>query len=88
MNQPVKQPTAPEVIHHTVKEMATALGRSEDYVGDMKRGGFRLPATLSQAVEFCRENGPVTRFRTRTSLYGHRPSCKAQENNKGTKERS
>ena len=54
---------------HTVKEMARALGRSEDYVGFMKRGGFKLPATLGEAEAFIRDKGPVTRFR----LYGHRP---------------
>jgi hypothetical protein len=63
---------APEPFIHTVKEMATALNRSEDYVGFMKRGGFELPATLSQAVEFIRKKGPPSRFR----LYSHRPSCR------------
>jgi len=68
------QPSAPEPLIHTVKEMAAALHRSEDYVTNMKRGGFKLPATVTAAAEFIRENGPPTRFR----LYSHRPSCKAK----------
>jgi hypothetical protein len=51
---------------HTVKEMAEALGRSESYVTDMKRGGFKMPATLHEAIRFIRNRGPITRFR----LYG------------------
>lgn len=62
----------PPVVCHTVKEMAAALQRSEDYVSDMKRGGFKLPATLTEAIEFIRQKGPPTRFR----LYSHRPSCR------------
>lgn len=77
---PLKQPSTatrhPEPLLHTVKEMADALQRSEDYVSDMKRGGFKLPATLAEAIAFIREKGPPTRFR----LYSHRPrpSCKAK----------
>jgi len=52
---------------HTVKEMAAALGRSDKFVTDMKQGGFKLPATLTEAVAFIRANGPPTRFR----LYSH-----------------
>lgn len=65
---------SPEPLFHTVKEMAAALQRSEDYVTYMKRGGFQLPATLAEAVAWIRANGPPTRFR----LYSHRPrpSCK------------
>jgi len=65
-----RQSAIPEPLIHTVKEMASALGRNEKYVIDMKHGGFKLPATLSQAAEFIREKGPPTRFR----LYSHRPS--------------
>ena len=66
------RPSTPPPVIHTVKEMATALHRSEDYVGDMKRGGFKLPATVEDALAFIREKGPPTRFR----LYKHRPSCR------------
>lgn len=52
-----------EKLLHSGKELAAALGRSEDYVGLMKKGGFRLPAKLSEAVIWIRENGPVWKFR-------------------------
>ena len=55
-------------IYQTKKEMANALGRSRDYVEDMIRGGFLLPATLMEAVQFIRANGPVSRFRLRSTL--------------------
>lgn len=48
----------------TVGEMSVVLGRSEQYVTDMKKGGFKLPATRSEAIEWIRQNGPVTRFRS------------------------
>lgn len=68
-----------ETVIYTVKEMADAIGHSQKYVMDMKKGGFRLPATKSQAEEFIRLHGPPRRFRsipTRMSLYSHdRPSC-------------
>lgn len=70
MPNPLNHQPSPAI--HTVKEMALALGRSEDYVGFMKRGGFRLPATVQEAEAFIREKGPPTRFR----LYRHRPSCR------------
>lgn len=56
-------PTQPETLLSTVKELAVALQRSEDYAGDMKRGGFKLPATLEQAVRWIHRHGPPTRFR-------------------------
>ena len=62
-NQP--QPTG--VLIKTVKEMALALGYHEQFVTDMKRGGFKLPATVEEAVEFIRRHTPITRFR----LYSH-----------------
>lgn len=67
-----------EPIFYTVKEMASALQHSEDYVSDMRKGGFRLPATKAEAEAFIREHGPVRRFRnlTRSELYGHPPSPK------------
>lgn len=67
---PRTPPGAPAI--HTVKEMSVALGRSQDYVSDMKRGGFKLPATLAEAIRWIRQKGPPTRYR----LYGHRPSCR------------
>lgn len=73
----------PPPLIHTVKEMALALTRSEDYVHDMKRGGFRLPATVNDAVTFIHRHGPPRKFRqrtpTRSELYSHRPSCKPRE---------
>lgn len=69
------QVTTTEPLLNTVKEMAVALGRSDRYVTDMKRAGFRLPATRSEAIEFIRRYGPVTRYResppTRSQLYSH-----------------
>lgn len=55
----------PEKLLHTGKELAAALGRSEDYAGLMKKGGFKLPATLTEAILWIRANGPVWRFRDR-----------------------
>lgn len=73
----------PEKVYYSVKEFAAAIEHSEDYVTDMKKGGFRLPATKSEGEQFIRDHGPVRRFRsrpmTRMELYGHnqpeRPSC-------------
>lgn len=50
-------------IIHSVREMAWALGRSPDYVEDMRRGGFKLPSTVQEAIEFIRHTGPPGRFR-------------------------
>lgn len=65
--------SAPAPFFQTVKEMAAALGRSEDYVSDMKKGGFELPATLDDAVDWLKKHGPPTKFRgqtaTKYSLY-------------------
>lgn len=84
--QPPNQQTATSALQppliHTVKEMATALTRSEKYVLDMKRAGFKLPATVDAAVKFIHKYGPPRRYRgqplTRTQLYLQRPSCRKQ----------
>lgn len=59
-------PTQPETLLSTVKELAAALRRSEDYVTYMKLGGFRLPATLQEAVSWIREHPNPTRYRRNT----------------------
>ena len=45
------------------KELAAKLGRHPRFVGDMERGGFRLPSKLETAVKFLRENPHPTRYR-------------------------
>lgn len=78
-----KPQAPPEELHYTVKTLAAAIEHSEDFVGDMKKGGFRLPGTKTQAEQFIRDHGPVRKYRNRTrlELYGHppaetaRPSC-------------
>lgn len=58
----------------TVKEMAEELERSRRYVTDMRRGGFKLPATRTEAIAFIRDKGPPTRFRCpRPSTRAPRP---------------
>ena len=47
----------------TKKEVANEIGRSRRFVYDMSRGGFRLPATMTEVVNFLRENPVPTRFR-------------------------
>lgn len=47
-----------------IKEMAVALDRSINYVEDMRRGGFTLPATLAGALDFIRLHGPPGKFRS------------------------
>jgi len=63
----------PETLFSTVKELAAALGRSEDYVTYMKAGGFQLPATLAEAVAWIREHPHPTRYRLHK--HAHRPTC-------------
>ncbi len=55
---------------HTVGEMARELNRSEQYVTDMKSGGFKLPATLPEAIQWIRDHGPVTQYRTKKGMKG------------------
>jgi hypothetical protein len=45
------------------KEVANEIGRSRRFVYDMTRGGFRLPATMTEVVSFLRTNPVPTRFR-------------------------
>ena len=47
----------------TKKELAAAIGRNPRFIRDMELGGFRLPATVEDAVVFIRENQWPTRFR-------------------------
>jgi hypothetical protein len=49
----------------TRKELAGQIGRTRGYVADMIRGGFRLPATVTDAVDWIRANPPPSRNRKR-----------------------
>lgn len=45
------------------KDVAQTLGRSVRYVQDMKRCGFRLPATQEDCVSFLRRHPRPSRSR-------------------------
>jgi DNA-binding XRE family transcriptional regulator len=47
----------------TQKELASRLNRSRQYVLDMERAGFRLPATETEAVNFLRRHQHPSRYR-------------------------
>ena len=47
----------------TAGELAADLGKNRKFVGDMKKGGFRFPATLTEAIQFLKNNPHPTRFR-------------------------
>ncbi len=51
-----------EIIHHN-KVLADKLGTNPRYVTDMKSGGFQLPCTIREAVDFIRKHPHPTRFR-------------------------
>jgi hypothetical protein len=48
--------------YFTKKELAQAMGRSTRFVRFMELGGFVLPATMLEAVNFIRENPFPSRF--------------------------
>ncbi len=52
-----------EPLRHTKKELANDLGRNPRYVRDMERGGFRLPARCTEAVNWLRQHPHPTRNR-------------------------
>lgn len=45
------------------KELAARLGRNPRFVGDMCRGGFRLPCRVDEAVGYLRQNPHPARNR-------------------------
>lgn len=47
----------------TNKDVASVLGRSPRFVQDMKRGGFRMPATANECKQFLRRHPRPTQFR-------------------------
>ena len=51
----------------TKKELAAAIGRSTRFVRYMELGGFMLPATITEAVIFIRENPFPSRFKKKRS---------------------
>ena len=49
--------------YFTKKELASAIGRSTSFVRFMEMGGFMLPATIQEVVDFIRANPFPSRFR-------------------------
>jgi hypothetical protein len=47
----------------TRKDVAAMLGRTPRFVGDMARGGFRLPCTPASVIAWLRKHPAPTRFR-------------------------
>lgn len=47
------------------KELASELNVNRKYVEDMRRGGFKTPATIEEAQDWLEENPYPTRFRNR-----------------------
>ncbi len=62
-------------LRHTKKELANDLQRSPRFIRDMERGGFRLPATAREAVEYLRAHPHPTRNRQRPEP--RRRSCRS-----------
>ena len=63
--------TEMEPILSTNKAVAASLGRSERYVTDMRRGGFRLPCRPSEALNFLRRHPTPTALRSSPSRSKH-----------------
>lgn len=56
--------TSDQRILTTNKEVAEALGgKNPRYVTDMRRGGFQLPCTPREALNFLRRHPRPTHFR-------------------------